>query len=149
MWKDKANLNYPNYLKYRMLNARKRRQRMADDPKYVLKEKHRMQRYMKKLRIDALVHYSNGQPKCFCCGETILIFLGIDHLDRKMKRVTGHGRSLYMWLRKYNYPRGFRVLCHNCNMAHGVLGYCPHELEEDKRNNVDFINMNNNKLREV
>jgi hypothetical protein len=38
---------------------------------------------------------------------------------------------LYHYLRKHNYPPGFRVLCHNCNMAFGHFGRCPHE---DERN---------------
>jgi len=25
------------------------------------------------------------------------------------------------------YPTGFRVLCHNCNQAIGLYGYCPHK----------------------
>jgi len=31
-----------------------------------------------------------------------------------------------LWLRKYNYPKGFQVLCHNCNMAKR-FGVCPHK----------------------
>jgi hypothetical protein len=31
------------------------------------------------------------------------------------------------WLRKNGFPKGFRVLCHNCNFAHGHYGYCPHK----------------------
>jgi hypothetical protein len=23
--------------------------------------------------------------------------------------------------------KGYRVLCHNCNLARGFYGYCPHE----------------------
>jgi hypothetical protein len=33
---------------------------------------------------------------------------------------------LYLWLKRNNYPTGFRVLCHNCNLAIGFYGYCPH-----------------------
>jgi hypothetical protein len=25
------------------------------------------------------------------------------------------------------FPSGFRTLCHNCNMAKGLYGTCPHE----------------------
>lgn len=31
------------------------------------------------------------------------------------------------WLRRNNYPNGFQVLCHNCNMAKGFYGKCPHQ----------------------
>jgi radical SAM protein with 4Fe4S-binding SPASM domain len=31
-------------------------------------------------------------------------------------------------LKNNNYPKDlFRLLCHNCNMARGCYGYCPHE----------------------
>lgn len=31
------------------------------------------------------------------------------------------------WQRKNNYPKGFQVLCHNCNLAKGFYGKCPHQ----------------------
>jgi hypothetical protein len=31
------------------------------------------------------------------------------------------------WLKRNGYPKGFRVLCHNCNSARGLYGYCPHK----------------------
>ncbi len=42
------------------------------------------------------------------------------------------GAHLYRWLRNQGWPQGFRILCHNCNMARGFYGRCPHEqlLEE-------------------
>jgi hypothetical protein len=30
---------------------------------------------------------------------------------------------------KNNFPDGFQVLCHNCNMSIGLYGYCPHQTE--------------------
>lgn len=35
--------------------------------------------------------------------------------------------SIYRWLRINKYPKGFRTLCHNCNMSYGFYGYCPHQ----------------------
>jgi hypothetical protein len=29
-------------------------------------------------------------------------------------------------LARNGFPDGYRVLCHNCNMALGQYGYCPH-----------------------
>ncbi len=67
--------------------------------------------------------------KCECCGENRLEFLAIDHRN-------GGGReerktvSIYQILRKIqdeNYPKEYRVLCHNCNSALGFYGYCPHK----------------------
>lgn len=70
--------------------------------------------------------------KCACCQEKQLEFLTIDHIDgngRQHRREIGvsGGSAFYRWLKKNNYPDGFRVLCYNCNCAIGHWGYCPHE----------------------
>jgi hypothetical protein len=57
-------------------------------------------------------------------------FLAIDHIGgggTKHRKSFGRGSSLYRWLEKSGLPGGFRVLCHNCNMAIGFYGYCPHK----------------------
>lgn len=88
-----------------------------------------------KIRKETISHYSNGENKCACCGESKIEFLVIDHIyggggkHRKENKLTGANRLTY-WLKKNNYPSGFRVLCHNCNMARGCYGYCPHESPE-------------------
>ena len=87
-------------------------------------------KYNQRIRMEALEHYSNGSPKCICCGENIIQFLGIDHIDGgggiHRKQLTKEGLTIYLWLRKNKYPNGFRVLCHNCNLAMGYYGKCPH-----------------------
>lgn len=74
-----------------------------------------------------------GGNKCSCCGETEPLFLTLDHVDsdgskhRKEIGTTG-GQKLYRWLIKNNFPKGFQVLCSNCN--HGRFrngGVCPHK----------------------
>lgn len=35
--------------------------------------------------------------------------------------------STYFWIIRNKYPKGFRVLCHNCNQAIGSYGECPHK----------------------
>lgn len=84
------------------------------------------------IRIEVLSHYSKGILKCACCGEALLEFLCIDHINgdgEKHRKLIGisAGRAFYHWLKNNNYPNGFRVLCHNCNCAKGFYGYCPHE----------------------
>jgi len=37
----------------------------------------------------------------------------------------------YSLLRRLGYPDGFRVLCHNCNMAYGFYKTCPHVRERE------------------
>ena len=80
--------------------------------------------------MEALLAYSNGgKPACTCCGETTPLFLALDHIDgggHRHRMETGGG-GFYVWLRKNNYPEGFRLLCHNCNLGRQLNGgTCPH-----------------------
>ncbi len=43
------------------------------------------------------------------------------------QRANPGGSVLYSWLKKQGYPPGFQVLCHNCNLAKGYYGACPHQ----------------------
>lgn len=59
-------------------------------------------------------------------------FLGIDHVNNDgeahRREMAGYGRAIYQWLRHHDYPQDgrFQVLCHNCNIAKGLYGACPH-----------------------
>jgi hypothetical protein len=69
---------------------------------------------------------------CNCCSEYRIEFLCIDHVyggGNEHRKEVGSGTPMYKWLLKNNYPDGFRVLCHNCNMSLGAYGYCPHKSE--------------------
>ena len=83
----------------------------------------------KKYRLQAINHYSQGRNNCACCGESHVEFLAIDHINggggKHRKQIN---QPFFRWLNKSNYPEGFRVLCHNCNMALGLYGKCPHKL---------------------
>jgi hypothetical protein len=84
-------------------------------------------RYNAKLRKEVLEAYGGA---CACCGERTEAFLQIDHTDgggNVHRRMVG---KVYKWLRKNNYPAGFRVLCANCNSARGLYGRCPHEEDQ-------------------
>lgn len=90
----------------------------------------RRSKWAKKLFI--LRHYSGNPPQCQCCGEFHIQFLAIDHVNNdgaSHRREIGlkGGTSFYSWLIKNKLPDGFRVLCHNCNMAYGIWGVCPHQ----------------------
>ncbi|PWT91999.1 MAG: hypothetical protein C5B54_04275 [Acidobacteria bacterium] len=85
-----------------------------------------------KLKIECLNAYSNGDPRCACCGEAEIIFLTVDHLNgggNKQRKLEGHrgGTAQYRKLRQANYPAGYQVLCWNCNWAFGKYGCCPHQ----------------------
>lgn len=84
----------------------------------------------RKRRLDVFEAY--GGAVCACCQEDNYEFLTIDHIDgsgakhrRAIKKMPG-GSDIYFWLKKHNFPPGFRVLCMNCNFALGYHGYCPH-----------------------
>jgi len=100
------------------------------------REKHRelvnqrQRKYLVRLRMKVLNHYSTPLPKCACCGESILEFLTIDHINNdgaKHRKKIGGSHSIYRWLVKNNFPEGFQVLCLNCNCGKQMSGgVCPH-----------------------
>jgi hypothetical protein len=123
----KRNLGVPSNTKeYSRLYMKQKRAEKSDAP---------YQRdYRKRVRAEVIKHYGD---KCECCEETELLFLTIDHINgdgaehRRQNSYNGDGRSgwsIYYWLRKNNYPEGFRVLCWNCNCSRQHnSGVCPHK----------------------
>ncbi len=90
-----------------------------------------VRRYRAKCRFEVIKHYSNGEMRCACCGESHYEFLGVDHINgggSAMRKALGHG-NITRWLYARGFPEGYRILCHNCNMSIGFYGYCPHEKE--------------------
>jgi hypothetical protein len=98
--------------------------------KYLKSKAKQSRAYRAALRLEVLRHYSEKEiPECACCLISFLEFLGIDHINgggAKHKREVV-GAHLYIWLKKNGFPKGFRVLCHNCNQSFGAYGYCPHD----------------------
>ena len=101
-----------------------------------------------KIRLKILLHYSKSLsnsdiPCCNCCGENFHVdFLALDHIAgrRQMDSETElkklgyssefHHNTLARWIIKNNFPKGFQILCQNCNFAKGMKGnnnLCPHE----------------------
>ena len=67
--------------------------------------------------------------ECACCGESENAFLALDHVDgggQKHRRQRGGSYGVYKDALKSYDPDRFRTLCHNCNMATGLYGACPH-----------------------
>jgi hypothetical protein len=78
-----------------------------------------------QLKLECFEAY--GGAVCICCGERILAFLTLDHVENNGCDEVVSGRKLYAKLRKLNYPKGFRVLCFNCNSGRALCsGVCPH-----------------------
>lgn len=97
-------------------------------------EKHssNVRSYARRLKQAALTYYGGNPPKCACCGEQHAEFLVIDHVngngneERRQLNVRS-GSEMFRYLKRANYPTGYRVLCDNCNMSRGRYGYCPHQ----------------------
>lgn len=71
--------------------------------------------------------------QCACCGESILMFLSLDHVNndggehRRTEKYT-RGGGIYRWAARNDYPKVLQVLCHNCNFGKYLNGgVCPHE----------------------
>lgn len=81
------------------------------------------------LKIRVLSHYGSV---CVCCGEGILAFLTLDHINgdgQYQRNIIGEGSNFYRWLEKNGFPQGdLQVLCFNCNCGRQVNGgICPHQ----------------------
>jgi hypothetical protein len=89
--------------------------------------------YNHRLRIEVLKAYGS---RCVCCGEDTIEFLAFDHVDgggnKHRKTIGSRGSKIYYWLRSHGFPNNFQILCHNCNMAKGFYGQCPHEKLKEK-----------------
>lgn len=126
-WKA-ANPDSPVLSKeYKTESSRQRRK----DPDKVEKDNADQKRRYAELRIRVLTHYSGGvKPFCKCCGEDIIEFLALDHIDGggKVERaLVGVGFQYWRHIINGGFQAKYQVLCHNCNSAKGFYGVCPHE----------------------
>jgi len=84
--------------------------------------------YLQKIRKLALDAYGG---RCVCCGETELKFLAFDHKHGRggAFRRSSHNKSTGSWYYRLirEHPADIQILCHNCNLAKGFYGKCPHE----------------------
>ena len=92
-----------------------------------LKKNRKIRRH--KLKIEIFEHYGN---KCNCCGESIVEFLTIDHVNNdgaEHKRMlnTKDSDRVYKDIQRQGYPDDYQILCYNCNYAKGIHGRCPHQ----------------------
>jgi hypothetical protein len=85
-------------------------------------------KWWRKIREQALAAYGG---ECRCCGEKTYEFLAFDHVngDGKPHRAGGSNHSIASLLKQAGYPQDgqYQVLCHNCNLAKGFYGRCPHQ----------------------
>lgn len=86
-------------------------------------------KYRQSIRQQMINAYGDA---CACCGETEPHFLAVDHINNDgaaHRRAGGYtGTAMYLWLRRNGFPKDrFQLLCHNCNVAKGLYGVCPHK----------------------
>jgi hypothetical protein len=83
--------------------------------------------YSRRVREEVIRRYGG---KCKCCGIDNYEFLSIDHIKgnglKHRRKLNIEGQKFIFWLRRKSYPKGFQILCHNCNQALGHYGFCPH-----------------------
>lgn len=82
-------------------------------------------KYREKLRLEILTHYGGSPPRCACCGTDDVRVLAVDHINNdgaKHRKITGAGTGFYLWLKRNGFPKGFQVLCMNCNWIKRLEG---------------------------
>ena len=82
-------------------------------------------------RVKAEVFAAYGD-RCVCCGEDEPKFLTIDHVNNDGavdRKKYGRGPHLMrLSLRRRKFPRGYQLLCFNCNCGkRDNGGVCPHK----------------------
>lgn len=108
----------------------KREECRASNRAWCAANKDRTREHSRRNRREVLRQYGG---RCACCGETTPEFLAIDHVNNDgeahRREIGGYGGRIYEWLRRNGYPKDgrFQLLCHNCNMAKGLYGGCPHK----------------------
>lgn len=99
--------------------------------KLIAKSKIRVLRAYREDKMKVLSHYTNGSLVCNCCGEKVIQFLTVDHINgggsHHVKRMGAS--NIYSWLIKHDFPKGFQILCMNCNFGKYTSKICPHKLQ--------------------
>ncbi len=67
-----------------------------------------------KLKKEVLIYYSNREMRCAKCGFADIRALSLDHIGGGGCEHRRQIKNFYSWLRKNGYPRGYQVLCMNC-----------------------------------
>lgn len=136
-WKDKAVRN-AHMKVYYQLHPERREYNNEYHRKFYQKIKHqRLEAYKKltpqqklekqnkalernrQIRLEVLKHYGNGQLACVQCSEERTGCLSIDHIngDGNSHRRSLGNDNIFRWLKRNNYPLGFRTLCMNCQFC--------------------------------
>ncbi len=75
-------------------------------------------KYNRKIKLRVAEHYGN---KCVCCNESNINLLTIHHIhgreDKNKEENKRTGIHFWKWLDKNNYPKGYQLICYNCNLS--------------------------------
>ena len=135
--KDKARRQTPAY-KANKINYQQSDKGKLKIKEYQIKNQERTKNERDDNRLKILQYYSkrlskSDIPCCICCGvHSHIDFLAIDHVLGKKQMdsipeliAIGYSstmRSIVLnkWIIDNNFPKGFQILCHNCNHAKGM-----------------------------
>ena len=109
------------------------------------RKKQRHKKIWPLLKQEALRAYSDGDPKCVCCGEKQSAFLTLDHInnDGFLHRQAAGTSALLYYLKARNFPFKdlIKVSCFNCNMGRRVNGgICPHIIKTKNQQTIGLSN---------
>jgi len=98
------------------------------------KNRERGRKTAKATKLKVISHYGG---KCYCCQESIIDLLTIDHINgkgAKHRKELGNGKTnycgekFYSWLVKQGLPSGYQTACFSCNAGRHINGgVCPHQ----------------------
>ncbi|MFA5130461.1 MAG: hypothetical protein WC477_06150 [Patescibacteria group bacterium] len=132
--KEKSMAKCPNYFKeyYQINHDRILQQRQQHRENNI--EQYKAKERKKRLSVKERVINGYG-GKCECCGETLLDFLTIDHINNdgaKHRKEFGRAGKVHRWIISNNFPEGFQVLCFNCNYSkYFNSGKCIHQINKE------------------
>ena len=96
------------------------------------------------LKFGTFSHYSKKLsnadfPVCACCLYDDIRALNIDHiiprskLSASEKLIPRAGQQLWNYLKLNNYPKGYQILCYNCNLMKKANVDCPHKFDKVRK----------------
>jgi hypothetical protein len=107
--------------------------RMTPEASSAYKAKLNAENVKRRESVRDSVYRAYGGYVCACCGENEKAFLSIDHVnndgaDHKRLNRLHTGEQMYRWIIRNGFPKGFQILCMNCNWGkHRNNGVCPHQ----------------------
>lgn len=122
-------LKDPEFIRKNRLKSKQFYHKNKQKQEFILKNQIRFKKMRLDKKITVIKYYSDDTMMCACCGEIILEFLEVDHINNdgnKHRREIGN-QKIYDWLIKNKFPTGFQILCANCNKGKSLNdGICPH-----------------------